>query len=147
MLFSLIICLLNNYFLWLVSPVCVAPSSSNVVSDYSPSSSLMCNWSKAEQCNIDEYRDLNSTSVPSEREREGERERERDRERERGGGRERERIHVYMGVNLVTDFGTLTCIVGVIVASADLLHLQVSQNAAEDDIVNNRTQLAYCTAD
>ena len=29
-----------------VSPVCVASSSSNVVSDYSLSSSPMCNWSK-----------------------------------------------------------------------------------------------------
>ena len=47
-----------------VSPVCVVPSSSNVVSDYSPSTSPMCNWSKAEQCNIDEYWDLISNSLP-----------------------------------------------------------------------------------
>ena len=33
-------------------------------SDCSPPSSPLCNWSKAEQCNIDEYRVLISASLP-----------------------------------------------------------------------------------
>ena len=51
-------------FVLAVSPVCVASSPSHVASDCSPPSSPMCNWSKAEQCNIDEYRVLISASLP-----------------------------------------------------------------------------------
>ena len=51
-------------FVLAVSPVRVASSPAYVASDCSPPSSPLCNWSKAEQCNIDEYRVLISASLP-----------------------------------------------------------------------------------